>query len=79
MNMLLDNIKEFLKKMPVLHSLGIKALYAWAKIKFPGSSDYWIVHYRLYCKKGARPSSKQQKFNIIAACSRKTHNTCNQR
>jgi len=46
MNMLLDNIKEFLKKMPVLHSLGIKALYAWAKIKFPGSSDYWIVHYK---------------------------------
>jgi len=34
---------------------------------------------RLYCKKGARPSSKQQKFNIIVACSRKTHNTCNQR
>jgi len=42
--------------------------------------DYnWEMQLRLYCKKGARPSSKQQKFNIIVACSRKTHNTCNQR
>jgi hypothetical protein len=33
--------------------------------------------FRVHCKKGARTSSKQKSFNIIAACSRKTPNTCN--
>jgi len=68
---------DYAKKVSELSGLIMKNFISISKNSWKDTETPFLG--RLYCKKGARPSSKQQKFNIIAACSRKTHNTCNQR